>query len=99
MIKKRRTPQEKKALSYQKDCRNAYGQSDKGSRKIIPIRKRWVNRTYRRTIKHLLATTPDHPDEELNVEMDIKTQNKKRPFWRKFPDTPLGEFIKHKRPR
>lgn len=98
-MKKRRTPQEKKALSYQKDCRPAYGQHDKGSRKIIPTRKRWVNRTYRRTIKHLLTTAPDQPDEEINLNIDIQTQNKKRPFWRKFPDKPLGEYLKEKRPR
>ena len=30
-----RTPQEKKRLSYQRDGRNAYGESDKGSRKSI----------------------------------------------------------------
>lgn len=32
---KQKTPQEKKALSYAKDCRNTYGESDKGSRKTI----------------------------------------------------------------
>ncbi len=31
----RRTPQEKKALSYVKDRRNDYGENDKSSRKNI----------------------------------------------------------------
>jgi hypothetical protein len=32
----RRSPQEKKALSYAKDRRNDYGENDKSSRKNIP---------------------------------------------------------------
>jgi hypothetical protein len=40
MRKKRlRSPQEKKALSYELDRRNAYGQNDKAARKAIPLRK------------------------------------------------------------
>ena len=36
MLVKRKSPQEKKALSYAKDRRNTYGENDKSSRKNIP---------------------------------------------------------------
>ena len=45
----RRSPQEKKALSYARDCRNVYGENDKSSRKNIP----------RVTVGQLLQPGPD----------------------------------------
>jgi hypothetical protein len=48
---RKRSPQEKKILSYLKDGRNKYGENDKAARKAIPARKAWVNRTYRRTVR------------------------------------------------
>lgn len=35
-LMKRRSPQEKKRLSYAKDRRNDYGENDKSSRKNVP---------------------------------------------------------------
>ena len=40
----RRSPQEKKTLSYAKDRRNDYGENDKSSRKSIRRNKRVPNR-------------------------------------------------------
>jgi hypothetical protein len=40
----KRNPGEKKRLSYAKDCRNSYGENDKASRKLIPLRKAQQNR-------------------------------------------------------
>ncbi|WP_194828528.1 hypothetical protein [Nocardia sp. XZ_19_231] len=45
---RRRSPQEKKSLSYAKDRRNGYGENDKSSRKNIPRNKRIRNRVDRR---------------------------------------------------
>ena len=43
-----KTPQEKKALSLRKDCRQSYFASgQKGARKIVPLRKRLENRRVR----------------------------------------------------
>jgi hypothetical protein len=50
----RRSPQEKKALSYAKDRRNAYGENDKSSRRNIPLRKRLVNRANRHAAQQQL---------------------------------------------
>jgi hypothetical protein len=36
----RRSPQEKKRLSYLKDGRNVYGENDKASRKNLPKKKK-----------------------------------------------------------
>jgi hypothetical protein len=44
----RRSPQEKKALSYAKDRRNVYGENDKSSRKNIRRNKRIPNKLRRR---------------------------------------------------
>ena len=39
MTVKRKTPQQKKRESYEKDRRNTYGENAKASCKLIPIRK------------------------------------------------------------
>ena len=62
-MERRRTPQDKKILSYLKDRRNSYGEHDKGSRKTIPARKAWVNRTYRHAVKQITRTEVDEIDE------------------------------------
>jgi len=36
---RRKTPQEKKQLSYDRDRRSIYGENDKSSRKNIPLSK------------------------------------------------------------
>jgi hypothetical protein len=40
MAKRRRTPSEKKAISYSRDRRNVYGENSKSSRNSIRVRKR-----------------------------------------------------------
>src|SRR5688500_6052781 len=94
-MKVQRTPQEKKRLSYEKDCRNNYGQNDKASRKAIRRRKKWVNHSYRRTIKQTLKAAIKNADPEFeNVRNKVKSV--KRKFWKKLADAPLGEHLKRK---
>ena len=50
----RRSPHEKKALSYEKDRRSIYGENDKSSRKNIPLRKRLVNKANRHAAQQQL---------------------------------------------
>lgn len=45
LVTRRRSPQEKKALSYARDRRNVYGENDKSSRKNIRRNKRSPNAT------------------------------------------------------
>ena len=85
MPRRRKTPQEKKVLSYQKDRRNAYGQNDKASRKAIPQRKRLAHRSLRRAAKTALTTTSD-----VSV-MPSRPASWKA--WQKHPDRPLADHL------
>jgi hypothetical protein len=56
--RKRRSPQEKKRLSYSRDRRNYYGENDKSSRKNIARHKRRRHRAERHSVRqHLAAAT------------------------------------------
>ena len=95
----RRSPQEKKQLSYARDRRNDYGENDKASRKAIPLHKRKVVRAYRKLTKQQLPknvheVAPDEAD-----VIDARVASVRRGEWRKFPDIPLGEFIERQRTR
>jgi predicted RNase H-like HicB family nuclease len=90
---KQRTPQEKKALSYAKDRRNVYGESDKGSRIAIRQNKTFPTRVYRRTVNDILQATVGEIDLEKAELIDVKAKEIKRRRWKKFPDAPLGEYI------
>ncbi|RDI31961.1 hypothetical protein [Lentzea flaviverrucosa] len=84
----RRSPQEKKALSYARDARNCYGQSDKGSRKAIARNKRANVRADRRREQVVLVQArPDDIDSELKRE---RLPSKR---WRKLADAPLADVV------
>lgn len=91
-----RSPQEKKALSYSKDRRNAYGQNDKASRKAIPARKAGENRKLRRTAGQLLNATQfvDASDADV-IESSLRHDLARMGGWKKSPDVPLSHVVKH----
>lgn len=93
---KRKTPQEKKDLSYAKDCRNTYGESDKGSRKSIKRNKIFPKRAYRKSVNNLLQAAVGIVDLEGAEVIDIKAKSVKRRKWKKCADTPLGKIIKER---
>ena len=82
----RKTPQEKKRLSYAKDRRNTYGENDKSSRRNIPAAKARQRRANRRVAHQVLTTAGE---EQLGL---IRPKTR----WRKAPDTPLGEVVRRK---
>lgn len=92
-MKQSRTPQEKKQLSYARDCRNWYGENDKASRKTIRFRKRYVHKSYRKAIKQQLA----QPEAVLETHEANDLENKvlaiKQKHWQKLSDMPLGEYV------
>ncbi|WP_418955504.1 hypothetical protein [Streptomyces tritici] len=92
---RRRTPQEKKRLSYVRDHRNNYGENDKSSRKNIRRNKRFPNRANRRHAQTALAAllgSRDRDDGRADgVEERMNGRRPKR--WRKFPDAPLGAVV------
>ena len=90
MPKRRRTPQEKKRLSYERDRRRVRTSSDKAPRKIVPRRRAWGHRAARRAAQVPVHLVPD----ELALEhaeglFDLKTRTR----WRKWNDRSLAEHI------
>lgn len=92
---KEKTPQDKKALSYAKDRRNTYGQNDKASRKIIPLRKAKVNRVYRRKVNEVLDLVVEQGVENADT-LESTARNIKRQYWKKAADQPLREVVERK---
>lgn len=89
-----RTPQEKKALSYEHDRRNTYGQNDKASRKAIPARKARENRKVRRKANQALTVVERLSDETaVIVESSLMHDVERVGGWTKSPDEPLGDLL------
>ncbi len=95
------TPRENKRLSYSKDRRNAYGESDKGSRKIIPLRKAQSWRKLRQGQRQALVVSwragVDPIDMGLLSQEAYDIANRGR--YRKHSDMALGQFIRHQERR
>lgn len=89
---KQKTPQEKKALSYAKDCRNTYGESDKGSRKTIRVNKTIQNQVYRRKVNQVLNELDNTKLETVEI-IDVEAKSISKGKWKKSSDTPLGLFV------
>jgi hypothetical protein len=98
-MKKIITPQEKKKLSYAKDCRNTYGENDKSSRKNIPLRKAKANRSDRKKLNDILQKVENHTDiSDIEIIESIENEvlSVKRNYWKKCSDEPLGKAVERK---
>jgi hypothetical protein len=95
---RKRTPQEKKQLSYERDRRNNYGEAPHAARKSIPLRKALGHRADRHSqnqpLKNLIGYAPDEEQVEF-VESQI--HHNPPNDWEKYPDAPLGEIIARKK--
>lgn len=96
MTAERRSPQEKKQLSYDRDRRNTYGENDKASRRAIRRNKRNANQSNRRHDRQTLlgSTGARHPDTEDTTDDRVHGWQRKR--WRKSPDETLREVVARK---
>ncbi|MGW5385918.1 hypothetical protein [Nocardia sp. NPDC003963] len=96
----RRSPQEKKAISYVRDRRNDYGENDKSSRKNIRRNKQLPNRADRHRERRTLAsaTGPVSPEaaEDAEVGLRVKKSMWMTKRWRKWRDAPLGQVVARK---
>jgi hypothetical protein len=96
----RRDPQEKKALSYERDRRNTYGEHDKSSRKNIRRNKRIPNRADRHRERQVLAMAAGPAAPEIAESAEAKLLAKKSMWltkrWRKSTDAPLALVVEHK---
>ncbi|MGW8604468.1 hypothetical protein ACWGLB_36650 [Streptomyces sp. NPDC055893] len=90
---KRKTPQEKKRLSYVKDHRNNYGENDKSSRKNIRRNKRFPNSANRRHAQTALAALLGSPDDVRADAVEERMNGRRPKRWQKFPDAPLGAIV------
>ena len=90
-----RDPARKKALSYARDRRNAFGQNDKAARKAIPARKAGESRKSRRKAGHALKVIEraDEPSATL-TESSLAHDIERVGGWTKSPDKPLGEVVR-----
>jgi hypothetical protein len=91
-----KAPQEKKRLSYEKDRRNTYGENSKASRKGIPVAKARANRAERHTQDHVLATAVRLENSDGLTAVENLVCGTEPRYWRKDPDTPLGEVLDRK---
>ncbi|MEO0871334.1 MAG: hypothetical protein AAFY19_05140 [Pseudomonadota bacterium] len=93
-LKRRRSPQEKKALSYAKDRRNSYGENDKASRKNIPRSKARGHRSLRRRAASSLNRYEVlGEDEAALTENELVSDLDRKQRWQKSPDRPLSDHV------
>jgi len=93
---RRLTPQEKKRLSYRRDCRYAYGNSPQAARKSVPWRKALRNRANRHYQNQQLVHLGQRPDETLADAVESLSHRRPPKEWKKHADAPLGEVVKKK---
>jgi hypothetical protein len=92
----KRTPQEKKQLSYERDRRNTYGESPHASRKSIPQRKAFRNRANRHRQDLALRQLPARIDEDSADQIETSVFHYAPKFWRKYADKPLLTVVERK---
>ena len=93
---RKRTPQEKKELSYKRDRRNVYGEAPHAARKAIPLHKALRNRANRHVANQALDYQGPAPDDDLADEIESGLRHRAPQEWEKYPDAPLAEVIANK---
>lgn len=96
-MSKIKNPQQKKRLSYIKDCRNTYGENDKASRKSIHRHKKINSKSERSVNKVLNQLQVNVIDLDLASELENKIKRvsslHRRKGFRKLSDKPLGAHV------
>ena len=97
----RRSPQEKKTLSYAKDRRNDSGENDKSSRKSIRRNKRVPNRADRHREHQVLAIATgvrilDETVERAEAKLLAKRSMWMTKRWCKYRDAPLADIVENR---
>jgi hypothetical protein len=91
---RKKTPQQKKRDSYEKDRRNTYGES--GARSRFSVAKAKRNRRSRERAAARQATELASQDPERAERLEGKSVVKHGGSWRKKPDEPLGKVLERK---
>ncbi|MEQ0557665.1 hypothetical protein ABJI51_01190 [Amycolatopsis sp. NEAU-NG30] len=93
---RRKTPQEKKRLSYLKDRRDTYGENDKSSRKNLPRSKAFARRSNRARESLALRAATGLPDEARAEAAEQRILRERRRVKRKWRDSTLAEYVEWK---
>lgn len=93
---RRKTPQEKKRLSLEKDRRNVYGEAPHAARKRIPLRKKLGSRATRHAQEAALPSAPIAVEFVEGDAIQAAVRAAKPNGWTKYRDMPLGEVIARK---
>ena len=86
--KSRESPFQRKVRDYLRQRVNDYCENDKSSRKAVRLRKRWVNRDFRRALAQRAKAVVLGSEDET-VEFSSVTRKR----WRKVPDAALIEVL------
>ncbi|WP_410669216.1 hypothetical protein [Amycolatopsis sp. cmx-4-68] len=92
----RKTPPEKKRLSYLKDRRDDYGENAKSSRKNLPRSKAFARRANRARESLALRAATGTPDEARAEAAELRLLGRRRRVKRKWPHAPLAEYVEWK---
>ncbi|MEU7900503.1 hypothetical protein AB0B45_47685 [Nonomuraea sp. NPDC049152] len=92
-VRRRRSPQEKKRLSYTKDRRNDYGENDKSSRKAIRRNKSAPHRANRRQVSQTLDAITGVVDEGAEESTVRRLESRRPKTWKKWRDATLGAIV------
>lgn len=93
VARRRKSPQDKKRLSYAKDRRNNYGENDKSSRKNVRRNKRYPNRANRHQARQDLHAATGALDQTQGEIAQERLDSRKPKRWAKSPDEPLGLIL------
>ncbi|WP_410589031.1 hypothetical protein [Amycolatopsis sp. lyj-23] len=93
---RRKSPQEKKRLSYLKDRRDAYGENAKSTRKNLPRSKAFARRANRARESLALRAATGAPDEARAEAAELRLLRRRPRVKRKWADTPLAEYVEWK---
>ena len=92
----RKSPQEKKRLSYLKDRRNTYAENSKSSRRAIRRNKGDANRANRHHTRQGIAQATGSANPDISEAAETKVLGRRPRRWAKIPDEPLGQVIQRK---
>src|SRR5688500_11423081 len=93
MAKRKRSPQEKKVLSYTKDRRNMVAEMRSIAHRAISKRKAMANQAFRTATRKTVAKQVRAVDAEA---IDVFVPRTGARSWRKSPDAPLATYLEFK---
>jgi hypothetical protein len=93
----RRSPQDKKRLSYERDCVNTYGENNKASRKAVRRFKAASNRAGRHGVNQALLGLELDPEDIVHETSLVEAEHLAlKPRKQKVPDAPLKDVLSDK---